>query len=135
MKAKKLKALAEWLDERFDDDLDAMRAVDGHRLREEILAVHGIGEETADDILLYALDKPIFVVDAYTKRLFHRLGLGVESGSYRDYQELFMDNLPHDVSLFNEYHALIVIHAKDVCKKSPVCGRCSLKEICPSAAL
>ena len=92
MKARKLKALVEWLGER-DDDIEALMADDPATLREELLAIHGIGEETADDILLYALDMPVFVIDHYTKRLLHRLGLAPEKGPYALYQNLFKEHL------------------------------------------
>lgn len=131
MKAKKLKALVEWLGER-DDDIEALMAEDPVTLREDLLAIHGIGEETADDILLYALDMPVFVIDHYTKRLFFRLGLAPEKGPYALYQSLFTDHLPPDVPLFNEYHALIVTHAARVCKKEPACGECCLLPLCPT---
>ncbi|MDE2823579.1 MAG: endonuclease [Chloroflexota bacterium] len=131
MKARKLKALVEWLGER-DDDIEALMAEDPAALREELLGIHGIGEETADDILLYALDMPVFVVDHYTKRLLHRLDLAPEKGPYTFYQRLFTDHLPADVALFNEYHALIVTHAANTCKKEPACGKCCLLEICPT---
>lgn len=131
MKARKLKALVAWLGER-NDDIEALMAEDPARLREELLGIHGIGEETADDILLYALDMPVFVIDHYTKRLFHRLGLAPEKGPYTFYQRLFTDHLPADVSLFNEYHALIVTHAANVCKKDPECRQCCLLSLCPT---
>ncbi len=131
MKARKLKALVEWLGER-DDDIEALMAEDPPSLRKELLSIHGIGDETADDILLYALDMPVFVIDHYTRRLFFRLGLAPEKGPYSLYQRLFAESLPPDVSLLNEYHALIVTHSANVCKKEPVCGECCLLEICPT---
>ena len=131
MKARKLKALVEWLGER-DDDIEALMAEDPVALRNELLAIHGIGEETADDILLYALDMPVFVIDLYTKRLLFRLGLAPEKGPYSLYQQLFTDHLPTDVPLFNEYHALIVTHAANVCKKVPACEECCLLPLCPT---
>ena len=131
MKARKLKALVEWLGER-DDDIQALMAEDPVSLREELLSIHGIGEETADDILLYALDMPVFVIDHYTKRLLHRLDLAPEKGPYAHYQRLFTDHLLPDVPLFNEYHALIVTHSANVCKKEPDCVECCLLEVCPT---
>ncbi len=131
MKARKLKALVEWLGKR-DDDIESLMAADPVTLRNELLAIHGIGEETADDILLYALDIPVFVIDHYTRRLLHRLGLAPEKGPYSLYQRLFTDHLPADVPLFNEYHALIVTHAANVCKKEPACGECCLLPLCPT---
>jgi endonuclease III related protein len=130
-KAVKLKAFAKWFGERFADSLEKMFAVDTGPLRVELLEVHGIGEETADSILLYAGNKPIFVIDAYTRRIIDRLGLKPEGGKYADYQDLFMSNLPHDIRMFNEYHALFVALGKNVCRKSkPLCEECPLREIC-----
>lgn len=131
-KARKLKALTAYLGERYGDDIDAMRSHDTQSLRAELLAVHGIGNETADDILLYALDKPVFVIDAYTRRLLSRLGVADEKEPYAHHQQLFMDELRVDADVFAEYHALIVTHAKASCRKSPVCGGCALLDICPT---
>jgi endonuclease-3 related protein len=133
-KARKLKALAEFLGHRFQDDIDAMVREEMESLREELLGVYGIGPETADDILLYAVGKPAFVIDAYTRRLFSRLDLAPPKSSYDAFRSVFMDYLPADVELFKEYHALVVRHAKDVCRKSPVCDRCCLLEVCPSGS-
>ena len=131
-KARKLRALAEYLGRRFEDDLDAMAREDVDTLRMELMGVHGIGEETADDILLYAMGKPVFVVDAYTKRVFSRLSLAPERGPYSTYSDLFTNRLRADPNLFGEYHALIVRHGKEVCKKQPLCGGCCLLEVCPT---
>jgi endonuclease-3 related protein len=94
--------------------------------REELLDLQGIGPETADSILLYAFHVPVFVIDAYTKRLFTRAGLARDRASYDELQAMFMDTLPHDERLFNEYHALIVRHGRDTCRKMPLCKRCVL---------
>lgn len=131
-KARKLKALSVYLHQRFDDDLDAMEREETDFLRAELNSVHGIGEETADDILLYALGKPAFVIDAFTKRVFVRLWLAPEKDTYSDYRRLFTSNLPAEAALFGEYHALVVRHAKDVCKKQPLCRGCCLLDICPT---
>ncbi|MFH0914236.1 MAG: endonuclease [Chloroflexota bacterium] len=128
-KAVKLKALANWL-KSYGDDLERLWAKSLEELREELLTVHGIGLETADSILLYAGGKPIFVVDAYTRRILSRLGLAPPRDSYPSYQSLFMENLPRDSHLFNEYHALLVQLGKKVCQKTPRCLECCLKEIC-----
>lgn len=96
-------------------------------LRNELLAVKGIGPETADSILLYALEKPIFVIDAYTKRILLRHALCAEDDDYQTLQEFFMDRLPADVSLYNEYHALIVETGKSFCRTTPRCDGCPLK--------
>jgi endonuclease-3 related protein len=129
-KARKLKALAEWLGQTYGDDLVKMSATSLKKLRVQLLAVHGIGEETADSIILYAAGKPIFVIDAYTRRIIDRLGLTLNSSRYSAYQSLFMENLPHRVALFNEYHALLVEHGKMVCRQRPLCPECCLKDIC-----
>jgi len=131
-KARKLKALVEFLGQRFQDDIDLMSVEEMDPLREELLGVYGIGPETADDIVLYAVGKPTFVIDAYTRRLFSRLELVPSKGSYDAYRSVFMDHLPADVELFQEYHALIVRHAKYVCKRSPNCEECCLLEVCPT---
>ena len=142
-KAAKLKALAQFLDDAYEDDIEAMQAENSAKLRRELLAVKGIGEETADAILLYALGKPSFVIDAYTRRLFNRLEITPEAENYSAYQQMFTGNLPsgtalsvddpsHDTPLFSEYHALIVQHCKDACRKTPVCEGCCLRNICPT---
>ena len=132
VKAKKLKAFARYVGDTYQDDLDVMASVPLSVLRDELLTVYGIGEETADDILLYALSKPVFVVDAFTKRLFYRLGVTNKIGKYREYQGLFERSLRPSAALFGEYHALIVHHTKHVCRKiQPLCGSCPLLRICP----
>lgn len=128
-KAKKLKALANWL-ETYDNELSAVKAVAPDKLRQELLGVHGIGPETADSILLYAMELPFFVIDAYTRRLFSRLGISPEGDSYDDWQDLFTNALERDAGLYNEYHALIVRHAKDCCRPWPECPECCLKDYC-----
>ena len=129
-KALKLKSLACWLGDHYDDNLDNLFAGDIDHLRQQLLSVHGIGEETADSIILYAANKPIFVIDAYTRRIVSRVGLGPDKDSYAAYQRLFMDNLPADVGLFNEYHALLVCLGKNVCRTRPLCQQCCLDNIC-----
>lgn len=131
-KAVKLKSLACWLGELYDDNLDRLFANDTEALREELISVHGIGPETADSIILYAAGKPVFVIDAYTRRIMDRLGLAPETNSYAAYQALFMDNLPASSQLFNEYHALLVRLGKSVCRRRPLCLHCCLGDICPS---
>ena len=97
-------------------------------LRRELLSVNGIGPETCDSILLYAFEKPIFVVDAYTKRIYSRHGFFRDEAAYDEVQEIFMNDLPKDVRLYNEYHALIVRLGKEFCTKSPLCERCPIKD-------
>lgn len=108
--------------------LDSIRSMEMCEARNLLLSVKGIGKETADSIILYALGFPIFVVDAYTKRVFSRLGLIKETLSYDEVQDFFMDNLITDVELFNDYHAQIVELAKNYCKKSPECRQCPLRK-------
>ena len=131
-KALKLKSFAHWLGEHYDDNLNRLLASDVDHLRRHLLSIHGIGEETADSIILYAANKPIFVIDAYTRRVIGRLGLAPESNSYTAYQALFMDNLPPDTGLFQEYHALLVCLAKKICRSRPSCQQCCLNKICIS---
>lgn len=130
-KARKLKAMVEWLGT-YGDDLSRLDRRDFEDLREELLGVHGIGPETADSILLYALGRPIFVIDAYTRRLYPRLGIKPDRDTYDAWQRLFMANLPRKVATFNEYHALIVRHGKESCRKKPRCRGCCLPGACPA---
>jgi len=129
-KALKLKSFARFLGERYQDNLEKLFSTSLNRLREQLLGVHGIGQETADSIILYAAAQPIFVIDAYTRRITSRLGLAPKDKSYSAYQLLFMQNLPGEVRLFNEYHALLVCLAKDVCRRQPLCPKCCLNDIC-----
>ena len=102
-------------------------------LRQELLAVPGVGPETADSILLYALEKPFFVIDRYTRRLLARLGYTwAEKAPYAEVQNWFMQQLAPSITEYNEYHALIVRHGKEHCLKRPVCAGCPLGERCPS---
>ena len=98
--------------------------------RSFLLSLKGIGPETADSILLYAYELPYFVIDAYTQRLFNRLGIIADHARYHEIQNLFMQNLKPNAALFNEYHALIVRHAKNHCRKQPLCKSCPLHELC-----
>jgi len=134
VKARKIRAFVDWLAEEYGGDLDKLFALDNARLRIELLSVHGVGEETADSIILYAAHKPIFVIDAYTRRIIMRLGLAPCEETYAAFQALFMENLLHDEALFNEYHALLVQHGKSVCRKNPLCADCCLSHLCPSSS-
>jgi endonuclease-3 related protein len=131
-KARKLKAFVNLLGDNFDGDLKQLLSVPAAELRSLLMATHGIGPETADSILLYAAGRPVFVIDAYTRRTFSRLGLAPEVNGYDGWQTLFGDSLPADAEMFNEYHALIVRHGKQVCRKRPLCHACPLSEICPT---
>ena len=127
IKAKRLKHFLNYLFDNYGGSLNRMFKKRTDALRRELLSVNGIGPETADSILLYAGNHPVFVVDAYTKRIFSRHQIIKEDTDYHDIQKLFVDNLPHDVKIFNEYHALIVSIGKDFCRnRKPLCSRCPL---------
>lgn len=129
-KAKKLKNLCRFLIEEYKGDAQLMGKEDAGELRQKLLGINGVGEETADSIILYAASKPSFVVDAYTRRVFSRLGLTSGKESYGEIRKSFTDNLPNNAKLFNEYHALIVRLGKDFCRKKPLCGECPLADLC-----
>jgi endonuclease-3 related protein len=135
VKAKRLKNWMAFLDREYGGDLTLMFNDALAPLREKILTVKGIGPETADSILLYAGEKPIFVVDAYTRRVLSRHGMITEGAAYEDIQQLFMKNLPQEVSLYKEYHALLVHVAKTFCKTSPACTGCPLEEPWPTLSV
>ncbi len=131
VKSRKLKAFAKFICTDFDGNLDALFSLEIEDLRKTLLGVWGIGEETADDIVLYAACKPSFVMDRYTMRIVDRLGWQVGGPKYRDYQRLFTERLPLDVGLFNEYHALLDGHAAKICKsRVPLCSSCVLVDMC-----
>jgi endonuclease-3 related protein len=135
VKSRRLKDFVSWLYERYNGSLELMFTGDWQELRTELLKVRGIGPETCDSILLYAGTKPTFVVDSYTRRLFHRLGLLPGNAGYDQIRDLFMSGLPAESELFNEYHALIVEQCKRFCRTKPVCTGCPLAEVCPSCQL
>ncbi|MGM0366601.1 MAG: endonuclease III domain-containing protein [Actinomycetota bacterium] len=128
-KALRLKELCRYLKEKYGGCLDSMFKKDTGDLRKELLALKGIGKETADSILLYAGNKPSFVSDAYTKRFLDRYGLMDGNPGYDKIRDYFMHNLPEDIYIYNEYHALIDHHCYSVCKAKPDCSSCSIKEI------
>lgn len=133
LKAKKLKAFTRFLFEKHHGRLSHLFRQETGALREELLAVYGVGPETADSIILYAAKQPIFVVDAYTRRIAARLGLAHADASYEDLQQLFMEHLPRAEPLFNEYHALLVALGKNYClKRAPRCSACPLQAVCPT---
>ena len=131
IKAKRLKAMCRWLVEQGGVRKLAAE-ISTHDLRTALIAVYGIGPETADDIVLYAFNRPVFVIDAYTRRVFSRLGLIKGEEGYETLRHLFENKLKPDVALFNEYHALIVKHGKDICRARPWCTACCLRPVCPS---
>lgn len=126
IKAKRLKSFIHFLCEEYGGSMERMEKEDARILREKLLSVHGIGPETADSILLYALKKPIFVIDAYTKRILSSHGIIGHDEPYSDFQELFHLSLKRDVRLYNEYHALFVATGKFFCKPKPLCAECPL---------
>ncbi|MFH1835289.1 MAG: endonuclease III domain-containing protein [Methanobacteriota archaeon] len=130
VKAEKLKCFAEFVNKEFDGDIEALLELPVGELRLMLLSIWGVGPETADSIILYAAKKPSFVVDTYTKRFFSRLGFLNGDESYDEVKKYFEENLPRQVSLYNEYHALIVEHAKRHCKVRPECTECPLHEKC-----
>jgi len=126
VKTKRLRSFCRYLVERHSGSVKRMARRPLEALRAELLEVDGIGPETADDILLYACGKVIFVVDAYTRRVFSRHGLVNPKISYADLQTLFHTHLEADLHLFKEYHALIVWTGKDFCRRTPKCDQCPL---------
>jgi endonuclease-3 related protein len=129
IKARRLKALVRFYFDEYSANIDAMCGEDLTVLREKLLAVRGIGPETADSILLYACCKPVFISDAYTQRILQRHRLIPEDADGAKIRALFMTHLPHDVSLFNRYHALLVQTGKSFCRKTPKCQICPLRSM------
>ncbi len=129
-KAERLKLFADFLQQRCGGDLAALLAGPLEQVRAELLTLKGVGPETSDSILLYAGDRPSFVVDAYTRRLLTRVGLLGGDEKYEAIRALFMDHLPHSSELFNEFHALIVEECKTFCRVKPLCGTCPLQTVC-----
>lgn len=128
VKAARIKAFLGLLNRRYAGSLRRMRRTPAAELRQELLSVKGIGPETADSILLYAFEKPVFVIDAYTRRILVRHGLIADGSSYEQVQQFFMGRLPARVPMYNEYHALLVRLAKEFClKKEPRCAGCPLQ--------
>lgn len=133
IKAERLQTFCSWLLEA--DRLKHLGELDTHELRHALLSVKGVGRETADDMLLYAFERPVFVVDAYTRRLFSRLGLISGEEGYETIRAIVEEAFGRtiqQVAIFNEFHALIVAHAKDYCRKRPQCKACPLARRCPS---
>lgn len=130
VKARRLHALVRFLDSRYAGRAEAMREEEPWRLRAALLEVPGVGRETADSIVLYAAGLPIFVVDAYTRRVFGRLGLVRGDESYERLQRFFMERLPPSSALYNDFHAQIVTLAKDFCRTRPLCDACPLATVC-----
>ncbi|MEW6353816.1 MAG: endonuclease [Pseudomonadota bacterium] len=134
VKARRLRNFCRWYAEQ--GGFEALARLETSALRHALLGVNGVGPETADDILLYAFARPVFVIDAYTRRLFTRLGLIEGAEGYEALRARFENALTikgkRRLKLFNEYHALIVKHGKDVCRARPLCARCCLARHCPA---
>lgn len=128
-KAKNIRGFCNYLIKKYNGSLDKMFAHDAAKLRVELLTLRGIGKETADSILLYAGKKMTFVSDAYTSRLLRRYGSHVDTSSYDEVQKLFMDNLPKDIYIYNEFHALIVHHCYAICTSKPDCYQCPIRNV------
>jgi len=126
IKADRLKHFVDFLNRECQGNILRLKKQNTSQLREKLLSVKGIGPETADSILLYALEKPSFVIDAYTKRIFSRHGLASVSDCYETWQKIFTGSLPVKLDLYNDYHAQIVQVGKDYCRKIPRCGLCPL---------
>ena len=126
-KAKRLVIFCDFIKKEYGGIIQKMKRQKTALLRNQLLALNGIGPETADSILLYALDKPVFVIDLYTKRILSRHNLLPFSGTYDEYQKYFTDNLPEKIELFNEYHALLVYCGNNYCRRKPKCASCPLK--------
>lgn len=130
IKAKRLKSFISFLINEYNGEISKMKNEDTLVLRKKLLSVYGIGKETADSILLYAIEKPIFVIDSYTKRILMRHNVLIGNNTYDDYQILFHKSLKEDIKLFNEYHALLVKVGKNYCKTNkPLCNKCPLEII------
>ncbi len=127
-KAARLKALTEWFG-KYDCAVDAAKKRPGEELRRELLSISGIGRETADSILLYALEKKYFIVDGYARRIFSRIGISVPD-EYDAFRLAVEDVLPPDIALYNEFHALLVEHGKRYCRKKPLCDMCPMADFC-----
>ena len=129
IKAKRLKSFLSWLFENYDGRLKSLESVNTEQLRAELLSIKGVGRETADSILLYAYDRAVFVVDAYTARIAIRHNLIDSDADYEQLKDLFESNLPQDIQLYNEFHALLVRAGNQFCKPRAKCPGCPLEKL------
>ncbi|NOZ87684.1 MAG: endonuclease III domain-containing protein [Deltaproteobacteria bacterium] len=128
LKARRLLNAVHW----WRDNHRNLKDMDTMEIRGKLLAVNGIGPETADSILLYALGRPVFVIDAYTRRILFRLDMGPWDGSYDELRAFFEKRLPSDVGLYNDFHAQLVNLGNNVCRVKPLCSLCPFNNVCPS---
>jgi len=135
IKTRRLKALVAFLDAEGGPTLRGFDSWPDMELREALLGVYGVGPETADSILLYALGRPFFVVDAYTRRIAARLGLTSPKADYDELQRFFCEHLPVDIALYNDFHAQLVILGNSYCHPRPLCPGCPLNALCPKIVL
>lgn len=135
IKAQRLRTLLRFFQEECNGNLDRLRKRELPSLRKKLLGIPGIGPETADSILLYALDKPTFVIDAYTRRVLSRIGWIGGNESYEELRRAFMKPLPPDPVLYNHYHALLVQLGKAICRRQPACDQCPLSHLCAGVGL
>lgn len=129
IKTKRLKNFINWFVNEYSGDFKLLEDVNTNRLREELLSINGVGRETADSILLYALERPAFVIDAYTARITQRHHLSDPEADYEQLRDLFESNIPQEVPLYNEFHALIVRTGYLYCKPKPKCEQCPLNSL------
>jgi endonuclease-3 related protein len=135
VKARRVRAFLSFVGSTYGGRVEAMASTAPGALRRQLLGVEGIGPETADSIALYAAGHPVFVVDAYTRRVFGRLGMLRGGESYDEVQRFFHRRLPADAALFNDYHAQVVRLAKEHCRARPLCVACPLEAVCPRRGL
>ncbi len=128
IKTRRLKNLTGFIMERYHGDIRSFLREETDTLREGLISIKGVGPETADSILLYAARRPVFVIDTYTYRILNRHNMADDGATYYELQELFMDSLPEDTKLFNEFHALIVRTGKEYCRRKPLCSMCPLEK-------
>ena len=128
-KAERLREVCRYIYKNYGEDLDKLFSKPIPELREELLSLKGLGPETVDSIILYAAQKPIFVIDAYTRRVAHRLGM-TNLDKYEDLKKYFEEHFPNDLELYQEFHALIVGLGKNYCKTKPNCSPCPLRKEC-----
>ncbi|UCG78206.1 MAG: endonuclease III domain-containing protein [Nitrospirota bacterium] len=133
LKARRLKGLVGFLTTEYSGEISCLKEVPLEDIRRQLLSIKGIGPETADSIILYALERPVFVVDSYTKRIISRLRLAEKNMGYDGLQRIFHENIPEDTGIYNEYHALLVRLGKEYCRPRPLCGGCPVHELCGSA--